>query len=81
MAVTIDATMLAQANLDERKARIELACRLFDAGRLGFHAAMRLAGMDRVHFENELRARRIAIYRPTVQEFEQDLENLRRLGN
>jgi predicted HTH domain antitoxin len=80
MGLTISDNTLTQANLDEAKARIELACRLFDADKLGFHAAMRFAGLDRVHFENEIRARRIAIYRPTVEDLEDDLENLRRLG-
>lgn len=66
--------------MSEREARVEIASRLFDAGKLGFHAAMRLAGLDRIEFEQSLAARGIAIYRPTADDLHDDLAALRRMG-
>jgi predicted HTH domain antitoxin len=66
--------------MDEPTARIEIACRLFDAGKLPLWPAAQVAGMSRVAFENELRTRGIAIYRPTVEDLEQDLEVMKRRG-
>jgi len=66
--------------LTEREAAIEFACRMFDAGRMTFHAAMRFGGLDRVDFENALRARGIAIYRPGPDEPRREAEALKRSG-
>ena len=81
MSLTISDDVLKQARMTEREFMVEMACHLFDTDKLGFHAAARMAGLDRLHFENELRHRRIAIYRPTPEDLEEDLENLRRLGS
>lgn len=80
MPLTITDDTLRAMGMDEWQARIEIACRLFDAEKLGFHAAMRMAGLDRIGFEDELRTRRIAIYRPTVEDLRHDLETLDRMG-
>jgi len=56
------------------------ACRLFDAGKLTLPSAVRLAAMSRVAFEQELRSRRIPIYRSTLKDLEDDMEALKRLG-
>lgn len=80
MPVVIPDEALRQAGLDEREAVIESACRLFDAGKLALWPAARLAGLSRVEFEGELRARHIAIYRPTPQDLADDLDALDRLG-
>ena len=80
MPLVISDEQLIVMEMDERSARIEIACRLFDAGKLGFHAAMRLAGLSRVAFEDELDDRGIAIYRPTVQDLHDDLKTLDKLG-
>lgn len=80
MAVVIPDETLREAGMTERELRIELACRLFDIGRLSFPAAARLAGLDRPSMEGELRLRQIPIYRPTVEDLNQDLEALKRLG-
>ena len=79
MTITIPDDILAQAGLTEGDALIEFACRLFDADRLTRHAASRLAGLERVAFEIELRKRGIAVYRPTVEDFRQDMETIRQL--
>ena len=71
-------TSLAKAGLTEQEARVELACRLFDIGKLALWPAAQLAGMSRVEFEGELASREIPIYRPTVQDIEDDLAAIER---
>jgi len=67
-------------NLSERDAKVEIACHLFEVGRLRFHAAMRLAGVERGVFEEALNLRGIAIHRPTVDDLQQDLAALKKMG-
>ena len=71
---------LREAGLSERDALVEFACRLFDAGRLTLWGAAKLAGLSRVAFEEELRARQIAWLRPDVSDLTDDLAALDRLG-
>lgn len=72
MTITIPDDILREAGLTEAEALVEFACRLFDAGRLGKAAAARLCGLDRLALEGELRRRGLAVYRTTVEEYEQD---------
>jgi predicted HTH domain antitoxin len=81
MPLVIPDDVLARAGLTETEVLIEIACRFLAADRLGFHAAARLCGLERVGFEEELLKRGIAVYRPTVDDLERDLEALRRLGS
>jgi predicted HTH domain antitoxin len=80
MAVVIPEEAIREAGLTEREALIEFACHLFDVGRLTLPAAARLAGLERVALEEELRSRRIAIYRPTPEDLRADLDALDQLG-
>lgn len=80
MPLTIPDEILAEAQLTERAAQIEIACRLFDAGRLTLWQAARWVGLSRTAFESELLDRKIPIYRLTAEELESDVETLRRLG-
>src|SRR3954471_5788726 len=57
MPLTISDEVLNQLKMDEREARIEIACRLFDAGKLSKPAACRFTGLSRVEFEGELSKR------------------------
>ena len=80
MPLIISDEQLREAGIDEREARIELACRLFDIGRLALWPAAKLAGCSRrSEFEGELRKRNIPIYRPTIEDLETDMETLRHL--
>lgn len=79
MVIYLPDNLLEHAGVTEREAKIELACRLFDVGRLQLPAAARLAGLGRVEFEDELASRGIAAYRPTVPELERDMETLAEL--
>ena len=80
MPFTISDEALTQAGLTEREARVEFACRLFDAGKVHLWPAARLAGLSRSDFEAELRARCLPVYRITEEHYRQDLEALRKLG-
>jgi predicted HTH domain antitoxin len=79
MPLTLSDEILKQAGMTEEEARVEIACRLFDAGKLALWPAAQLAGMTRVEFEAELLTRKIPIYRMTMEEFQTDLETLRQL--
>lgn len=76
MTFTIPDDILRLAGLTEREAIVEFACRLFDAQKLDLHTAGRLAGLSRAEMERELMARHIAVFRPTVEEFESDIRTL-----
>jgi predicted HTH domain antitoxin len=80
MPVIITDETLAQAGMTEREAVVEIACRLFDAGKLHLWPAAKLAGMSRVEFEQQLMDRKIPVYRPTIEDLHEDLAALRRLG-
>jgi predicted HTH domain antitoxin len=80
MPLTISDETLQNVGLTEREALMEFACRLFDAGRLNVHQAAKLVGLERYDFEEELFARKIPVYRPTVEDLHDELEALKRLG-
>jgi predicted HTH domain antitoxin len=73
MPLLITDEQLEALKMDERTARTEIACRLFDAERMSLPAAAKFAGLSRAAMEGELRRRQIAIYRPTVEDVHQDL--------
>ena len=80
MPLTLSDEVLKQAGMTAEEARVEIACRLFDAGKLALWPAAQLAQLSRNELEEELHRRRIPIYRPTVEDFRADLETLDRLG-
>lgn len=80
MPLIIEDDVLEQAGLSERDARVEFACRMFDAQKLSLPQAAKLANLNRVQFENELYLRGIPAYRITREILEQDLESLKKLG-
>jgi len=72
--VIIPDETLKQAGLNEREALIEIACRLFDAGKLHLSQAARLARMTRSDFESELMTREIDVYRIDEEYLKHELE-------
>jgi predicted HTH domain antitoxin len=80
MPLVIPDDVLREAGLNERDALIEVACRLFDAGKLTLWSAARLAGLSRVAFEDELLARGISWLRPDPHDLAEELAALDRLG-
>src|SRR5258708_10071727 len=78
MPVVIPDEVLQETGMTERELRIELACRLFDLEKLHLWPAAKLAGLTRSGMEGELWKRKIPVYRPTVEDLEVDLANLKR---
>ncbi len=76
MPLMISDEALREAGLTAREAQIELACRLFDVGKLALWPAAQLAGMGRAEFEGELHERKIPAYRPTLEDLARDLETI-----
>ena len=80
MPLVISDEILREAGLTEGDALVEFACRLFDAGKMTLWSAAKLAGLSRVSFEQELRERKIAVYRPQSSDLADDLCAFDRLG-
>ena len=80
MPVVISDETLRDAGLTEREALLEIACRLFGAGKLALRSAAKLAGVNRVAFEQALRERQIPIYRPDEGDLADDIAALDSLG-
>jgi predicted HTH domain antitoxin len=80
MPVTITDDMLSAAGMSEEEAKLEIACRLYDAGRLTMPAATRWAGVDRTTFETALLQRGLPLIRIDEKYWEQEREGLKRLG-
>jgi predicted HTH domain antitoxin len=80
MALQIPEDILKAANLDEQGLLIELACHLFDKDRLTLAQARRLAGLSRGAFEDELHDRGIAVYRYTLEDYQQDLKAVAKMS-
>lgn len=81
MPLTLSDEILEKAGMTAEEARVEIACRLFDAGKLTLWPSAQLAQMSRVEFEGELMKRKIPIYRLTLDDFEMELETLEHLRN
>jgi predicted HTH domain antitoxin len=80
MPLTISDEVLKAAGLTEEQARIEIACRLFDAGKLTMTHASRLAGLSRDEFTGELMDRNMPVHRIDEEYWRQELESLKKLG-
>ena len=80
MPVVISDETLRDAGLTEREALVEIACRLFGAGKLALWPAAKLAGVNRVAFEHALRERQIAVYHPDERDLADDIAALDALG-
>jgi predicted HTH domain antitoxin len=78
--IQIPDDVLRAAGLTEQDAVIELACRLFQAGRLTLWQAARLSNLDRNGIEDALLDRRIPLYRPSLQDLQDDLRTLDAMG-
>lgn len=79
MPLVISDETLQAAGLNEQEARVEIACRLFDAGRLAFGHAARSAGLTEIEFEMQLALRDIPRFRYTDEKLRQDVEALKKL--
>lgn len=80
MPVIIPDETLKQAGLTEQEMKVEIACRLFGAGKLHLWPAAQLSGLSRDEFWTELLQREIPVFRVTEQDLEQDLRTLERIA-
>ena len=80
MPLTITDEMLSAAGLSEHEARLEIACRLYDAGRLTMPEATRWAGVTRTELETALLERNLPLIRVDERYWQQEVEGMQRLG-
>jgi predicted HTH domain antitoxin len=76
MPLIISDEELAAIGLTGEQARIEMACALFQAGKLTLGQARRMSGLPRLDFEDELIRRRIPVYTVTEESWAEDLKTL-----
>lgn len=80
MPVTVPDQLLSEAGLSEADAKLEIACRLYDAGKLTMPQATRWAGISRSEFESALLERHLPLVRIDDSYWQQEVEALERLG-
>ena len=81
MPVTVSDQLLAEAGLSEAEAKLEIACRLYDAGKPTMPQATRWAGISRVEFESALLERHLPLVRIDDSYWQQEVAALERLGS
>jgi predicted HTH domain antitoxin len=79
MPVTISDQLLAEAGLSEQDAKVEIACRLYDAGKLTMPQATRLAEMSRVELEGALLQRGLPLLRLVERYWALEVQGLEHL--
>ena len=79
MALSITDELLSTTRMSEQEMRTEIAVMLFQHDKLTLGQASNLAGMDQYRFQNLLAGRGIGPHYD-LQDFEDDLNTLRRLG-
>jgi predicted HTH domain antitoxin len=79
MPLVISDETLRSAKLTETEMQVEIACALFDSGKLALWPAAKLAGLSRGEFEEELAMRNIPAYRPTAEDWEVDKRTIAEL--
>lgn len=81
MSVIISDEVLQATQMSEAEFKQEIAVILFQTGKLTLGHASKLAGMDKILFKQLLKERKIPLYYYDVEDYEQDLKNLRELGD
>jgi predicted HTH domain antitoxin len=79
MTITIPDSILEATRMSESELRQEIAVLLFEKEKLTLAQASRLAEMGRLQFQHLLASRDIPVHYD-VEDFEQDLDTLSRLG-
>ena len=80
MPLVIPDELLHAAGLSEAEAKLEIACRWFDQGKLTIGHAARLAGLSEVEFEKQLTTRGIPRIRYDDNALDCDVDTLKKLG-
>jgi len=79
MSLLISDEVLSTTRMTEEEMKQEIAILLFQKEKLTLAQASRFADMHRVAFQHVLASRQIPIHYG-VDDFEQDIENLREMG-
>jgi predicted HTH domain antitoxin len=79
MSFTIPDEVLRATGLNEQEMAQEIAVMLFEKEKLTLAQAARLAGLNRIEFQQLLASRQIPVHYG-LEELEQDLQTLRKLG-
>ena len=79
MSLVISDEILTATRMTENELRQEIAVMLFQMEKLTLAQASRLAGMHRVAFQHLIASRQIPVHYG-VEDFEQDIKNLREMG-
>lgn len=79
MSITIPDEILATTRMTEAEMQQEIAVMLFQKEKLTLAQASRFAGMNRIAFQHLLASRQIPVHY-NVEDFEQDIKNLREMG-
>ncbi|MGB7442120.1 MAG: UPF0175 family protein [Coleofasciculaceae cyanobacterium] len=79
MSVTIPDAVLAATCMSEAEMKREIAIMLFQMEKLTLAQASRFAGINRIAFQHLLASRQISVHYG-VEDFEQDIKNLREMG-
>ena len=79
MSIVVPDEILTTTRMTESEMRQEISVMLFQKEKLTLAQASRFAGMHRVAFQHLLASRQIPVHYD-VEDFEQDIQNLREMG-
>jgi predicted HTH domain antitoxin len=79
MPIVIPSELLTDVGLSEGEALLEIACRLYDAGKLTMPQATRWAGVTRVELESALLERGLPLVRIDERYWRREAEALEQL--
>jgi predicted HTH domain antitoxin len=79
MSIVISDELLTATRMTEAELKQEIAVLLFQKEKLTLAQASRFAGMNRIAFQHLLASRQVPVHYD-VEDFEQDIKNLRQMG-
>ena len=79
MSLVIPEEILTATRMSEAEMLQEIAIMLFQKEKLTLAQASRFAGINRIAFQHLLASRQISVHY-NVEDFEQDIKNLREMG-
>jgi predicted HTH domain antitoxin len=79
MSIIVPDEVLTATRMTEAEMRQEIAIMLFQKEKLTLAQASRFAGMHRIAFQHLLASRHISLHYG-IDDFEQDINNLREMG-
>lgn len=80
MLLELDDNVINSTGLSDQELRVELAVRLYEDGKITVGQGGTMTGLGSIRFQKELGKRKIA-WHYDVEDYEADLETLRRLSS